>query len=83
MAKISQREARNLRKRVAELEQILDRQRSIWASEWPKGIHIDNVEVKSEEWHIVNTARKLGHAVVAVPIEGSFKLRMYGCPLPK
>lgn len=82
MAKISQREARQLKKRVAELEDILRRQRLQWAREWPGGTHLDTMTVKSEEFYVVKTARLLGHAVVVVPSEYP-KLQVYGCALPK
>lgn len=82
MAKISQREARRLKKRVDELEGVLDKMNNSWVGEWPRGCHLDTITVKSEEFHIVRTARKLGHAVVLVPSEYP-KLHVYGCPLPK
>jgi hypothetical protein len=82
MARISQREARSLKKRVTELEAQLSKQHNQWTHEWPGSAHIDTMTVKSEEWHIATTARKLGHAVVIVPAEHP-KLKVYGCPLPK
>ena len=82
MAKISQREARSLKKRVAELEGILTGMKVRWAAQWPGGTHIDTIAVQPSEWHIVTTARLLGHAVVLVPSEMP-KLHVYGCPLPK
>lgn len=78
--RISQREARRLRKRVDELERILSAQRYSWAAEWPSGVQLDSVQVQNNEWHIVTTARKLGHAVVVVPDKENW-LRVYGCPL--
>lgn len=82
MAKISQREARSLKKRVAELEGKLSNQHNRWAGQWPGGTHIDTIAVQPAEWHIVNTARLLGHAVVVIPSEMP-KLHIYGCPLSK
>lgn len=82
MAKISQREARNLKKRVTELEGQLNRQHAKWSSPWPGGTHIATIEASAVHFHIVNTARALGHAVVVVPSEFP-KLQLYGCPLPK
>lgn len=81
MAKISQREARTLKKRVIELEATLQKQRGRWASEWPGGTHIDTINVQPVEWHIVSTARLLGHAVVVVPGDMP-KLHVYGIRLP-
>jgi len=82
MAKISQREARILKRRVIELERQLDNQRSRWSKDWPGGVNIDTVEVNMSEWYIVKTARLLGHAVVIVPGDAP-KLLVYGIPLPK
>lgn len=85
MVKMSQREARTLKKRVAELEGILDKQRAAWAHEWPEGVHLDTVSVNSSEWAIIRTARKLGHAVVVIPSasDNPNKLHVYGIPLKK
>lgn len=82
MAKISQLEARRLKKRVAELELTLNIMNNRWAAEWPSGCHIDTIDVSSEEWSIVSTARKLKHACVVVPGDKP-QLKIYGCPLPK
>lgn len=82
MPKISQLEARRLKKRVAELESILEKQKAHWSHQWPGGVHIGTVTVQPYEWHIADTARRLGHAVVVVPAEFP-KLHIYGCPLPK
>lgn len=79
---ISQREARRLKKRVAELEAQENTRRSSWAREYPGGVCIDTITATTETWHIVNTARKLGHAVVVVPIP-DFKLHVYGLKLAK
>lgn len=82
MAKISQREARNLKKRVAELEAKFRDQLNNWSGEWPGGAHIGTIEVTAAHFNIAKTARALGHAVVVVPVEFP-KLHLCGCPLPK
>ena len=69
MKKISQREARELKKRCYELEGILDCQRSGWARNYPGGVHIASVHVPPEAYAIIKTARLLGHAVVVVQTE--------------
>jgi hypothetical protein len=74
--KISQREARQLRKRVAELEKINEQNASAWARDYVGGVNIDTIPVKDVEWHIISTARKLGHAVVVLPTD-NFKLLLY------
>lgn len=81
---ISQREAQRLKKRVEVLEEELSKQRRHWCSEWPGGVHVDTVDVKSEEYHIAKTARKLGHAVVVVPQwnDGKGRFLVYALSLP-
>ena len=77
---ISQREARRLKKRVEELEHQEYVRRRAWATEYPGGTLLDTIAVQNAEWHIVNTARKLGHAVVVVPDKEDY-LRVYGLRL--
>jgi hypothetical protein len=81
MSKISQREAQRLRRRVQELERAEKDRRSRWATDYPGGVHIDTIKVSDAEWHIVNTARLLGHAAVVVPGDMP-QLRVYGLRLP-
>jgi hypothetical protein len=79
---ISRREARALRKRVAELESILEQQRYRWAEEYPGGTHIDDVTVDASVWATAHTARLLQHAVVVIPRSNNV-LRLFGLPLAK
>jgi hypothetical protein len=65
---ISQREARRLRRLVAELEQQEHERLQSWATRWPGGVNI-----VSSKWAAndavpmaIRTARKLGHAVIAL-----------------
>ena len=80
MTKISQREARALRKRVAELETVLDRQRNAWRAEWPNGVNIATVS-HHETAVVAHVARKLGHAVV-VTTDGDV-LRFFALPIDR
>jgi hypothetical protein len=66
MTKISQREARALRKRVNEMETVLDRQRNAWADSWPDGVNIATFAVDREINAAIRTARRLNHACVVV-----------------
>ncbi len=78
---ISQRVARKLRKRVDELESMIQRQRSAYASEYPGGTHLGHISWASDT-HIasaVYTAKRLGHAVVAVA-DGAHKFNLYAIP---
>ena len=82
MAKISQREARRLQKRVSELmQQEADRRRA-WAQEWFGGVNIATIKY-DDPYHSVpvsvRTARKLGHAVVVVGDDGG-NLRLMALP---
>lgn len=81
--KISQREARRLRKQVAAFEELEMRRLRSWASEWPTGVEITNA-VYDQTGAIptaIRTARKLGHAVVVVENAGA--LRFVACSLVK
>lgn len=67
MSKISQREARRLRKRIAELEKQERDRGNAWCQDWPNGIRIGEVALSAESQltGAILTARKLNHAVVA------------------
>lgn len=76
--KISQREARKLRKRVAELEKINEQNASAWAREYIGGVNITTVPTSDVHHAICRTARKLGHALVAVPSDnGKLELSLF------
>lgn len=76
--KISQREARKLRKRVTELEKINEQNASAWAREYIGGVNIATVPTSEVHHAICRTARKLGHALVAVPSDnGKLELILY------
>jgi hypothetical protein len=67
--RISQREALRLRRRVEALESMLLSQRRAYSQEWPGGVDICRFDFSNSTAaipEIVRTARKLGHAVVAV-----------------
>ena len=82
MSTISQREAHKLSKRVRELEDILNRQRHGWATEWPDGVNIASMDASNVAnlCAVINTARILKHAVICT-VDGN-TVRFYGCPLP-
>jgi hypothetical protein len=79
MSKISQREARRLRRRVTELEGVLRDQRVRWASSWPSGTVVARITPDATTKAIIQTARKLEHAVVAV-IDGD-NLAFFACDI--
>lgn len=78
MKKISQREARKLRKRVAELEKRNEQNASAWAREYIGGINVTTIATHDAPHAICKAVRKLGHALVAIPSDnGKFELSIY------
>lgn len=78
MKKISQREARKLRKRVQELEKRNEQNANAWAREYIGGVHMDTVSVSNVSHAICRTARRLGRALVVIPGDnGKFELSIY------
>jgi hypothetical protein len=75
--KISQREARRLKKRVRELEDQQARRARQWSSEYPGGVHIDTIRITNAEACIIETAQKLGNAIV-VKSAGNDQIYVYG-----
>jgi len=65
--RISQREARRLRKRVDELERRDEARRRAWSGEYPGGVHIDTLTVAGVEYVAIKTAWSLGYYVVVKP----------------
>ena len=81
---ISQREARALRKRVDDLENLIRRERNAWSSEYPGGTHLGGFSWNGDT-HIASaayTARRLGHAVIVVA-SSKTQLELYALPHPK
>ena len=81
--KISQREARRLKRRVALLEQERRDQRNRWATDWPGGVHLGHIarEIDFLTGRI-DAAQMLGHAVV-VRQEANGRINFYALSLPK
>jgi hypothetical protein len=63
---ISQPMARQLQRRVEELEQQERTRADGWTSDWPRGVNIGNAQFTANSALIgaIRTSRKLGHAVV-------------------
>lgn len=78
--RISQREARRLRKRVDELERLEVRRNCAWIAEYPAGVHLATISVYPHDYATVVTARKLGHACVLVP-DAKDSVRIYASPM--
>lgn len=78
---ISQREAHRLRKRVEELEQHERQRNRRWCDEYPGGVHIGSEQLTVENYSAVDTARRLGHAVVIVPTGKDRYAYLYGIKL--
>jgi len=82
--RISQRDARRLKARVELLERILKGQRMAWSQEYFGGTEVARVtwDNKNDIAPLaVRTARKLGHAVVAVG-DDSGCIRFVALPHP-
>jgi hypothetical protein len=79
---ISQREARQLRKRVQELEAREDARRRRWSQEWFGGVNICSATWEKNDVipTAIRTARLLGHAVVALGDDGG-QIRFMALPL--
>jgi hypothetical protein len=82
LKRISQREARQLRKRVAALEVAEERRRRVWSQEWTGGVNIATAVEDVATATAVRTARKLGHAVVVLGDDGN-TVRFMALPHPK
>lgn len=81
MRKISQREAQQALKDRTRLENQIDTQRNAYAQAWAGGTHIGTIELDLAMYATVKTARRLGHAVVAIsPNTG--RIDLYALPLP-
>jgi single-strand DNA-binding protein len=73
--KISQRAARRLQKRVAELEGRLSGLRRAWIRDYPGGVHLGTVHVCVEQFAAFHTASRLGFPLVAtMPNSGAIEL---------
>lgn len=81
--RISQREARRLRKRVSELEATERRRRGHWAHEFPGGTIITSAkfDAASTVPVAIKTARLLKHAVVA-SCDTDGTVYFFALPLP-
>jgi hypothetical protein len=77
---ISQREAHRLQRQVARLENQIEIQRSAYAQAWPGGAHIASIALTTAEFATVKTARRLGHAVIAIAPNRDV-LDLYALPL--
>lgn len=83
MTRISQREARRLRKRVKELEKVLINQRRVYAQDWTDGTEIASATFAEDAVPTaIRTARRLNHAVVVVGNE-TRTIRFIALPHPQ
>lgn len=74
-SKISQREARRLKRRVREFENMERHRRNVWCADYPGGHHVLS-RIDTSDAKIIELCRKLGHAVV-VTTNGSNEIRYY------
>lgn len=83
MTRISQREARRLRKRVESLERQIKNQRQRWGAEYLGGVEISRVSYEpfAPVPLAIRTARKLDHGV-AVIADDNGEVRFIALPHP-
>ena len=81
-AKISQREARRLKRQVEELMEREESRLSRWTSDWPGGVCLGSMP-RERDWLSgrIEASRMLGHAVVVLEKDGT--LKFYAVPLEK
>jgi hypothetical protein len=65
--KISQREARRLRRRVADLESRDNDRARLWNNQYPGGVCVEEIDCEAVTMAKLRTARKLGHYLIAIP----------------
>lgn len=75
--KISQREARRLKKRVAELEALREKERSSWVREYPGGVHLGSWTPAEWLFASIKTARRLGFPVVVATHDTENNIHFY------
>jgi hypothetical protein len=82
--KISQREARRLRKENAQLKFEMDAQLSKWSSRWPSSTSIGSIQLAddSKMYGRIEASRMLNHAVVLIA-EGNGRVACFACELPR
>lgn len=72
MKKIGRRQAMWYRKEAMRLEMVLANQRNRWASEFRPGmVNIETLTLSDASFAKIETARKLGHAVIVIPDSGN------------
>jgi len=76
---ISQREARQLRKRVRELEARDAALRKSFGYEYP-GAHLGSIDVHASTTMLLETAARCGHVVIARRQYGQDRMNFYAIP---
>lgn len=64
-AKISQREARKMRKQIAEMGERDRRRLAIWSSDYPGGTHMQSLTLQEGPAATLNATQRLGFVMVA------------------
>lgn len=83
MSKISQREARRLRKRVKELEEAEAKRQRRYAQDWPGGVNVATADLPTDAAVAIRTARRLRHAVVAIADDSGNSVRFMALQHPE
>lgn len=78
MKKISQAEARRLKKRVEEMEQRERIRMARWWTDYPGGVHIRTIALTESGTDALDVAQKLQHVLIG-KLDGS-NLHIYAVP---
>ncbi len=83
--KISQREAQRNLKELRRLQNQIEQQRNVWASEYPNGVGLGTItwDKAALICEAAFTGRKLGHAVVCVPNSDRMSMSLFALPEAK
>lgn len=76
MKKISQREARMLRRRVKQLEDAHRNRVSRWGTDYPGGVHVLTVGTTLEQRAALKVVEALGHAIVG-RLDENYNLKLF------
>lgn len=78
--KISQLEARRLKRRVDELEANERRRNNAWSGDFPGGVHVYTLTIGDALRQTIRVSRQLGHAVV-VTLSSDGSAQFHACKL--
>lgn len=78
--RISQSEAMRLRAQVRALTSAVQMRANPYAQDFPGGVHVGSIVLTDAQYAAVQTARRLGHAVIATA-PNARQLELYAQPI--